>query len=98
MGLLRDNFYSGFYRKRPAAANIMNVILECWSLAKSAMVVIVRFVKLMIVAAIYIGRIDTHMLAPGVGYVGPLQLDSAPNAFKIDLLGHEAVSVDENQK
>lgn len=92
MKILRGTFYSAFYRKRPAASSIMGVILECWSLGLSIGVVTSRFFKLVGVTALYIGRIDVPMLAPGVGYVGPMNLDTAPVSFKVDLLSHEAVS------
>ena len=93
MKLLRGTFYSAFYRKRPAAASIMSVILECWSLGLSIGVVTSRFIKLVVVTALYIGRIDVPMLAPGVGYIGPVNLDTAPESFKVDLLSHEAVRI-----
>ena len=49
-----------------------------------------RTVKLLVVTFFYLGRIDTPMLAPGVGQIGPTNLDPAPNAFRKDLLVHEA--------
>ena len=91
MMLLRSTFYSGYYRKKPAASNIMNVILECWSLGLSIGTVTTRFAQLLVVTAFYVGRIDTPMLAPGVGDIMGAPLDPAPDAFKKDLLIHEAV-------
>ena len=91
MSLLRKFFYAGgYYRRRPAAGNIMNVILECWSLGLSAGTMTARTVKLLVVTFFYLGRIDTPMLAPGVGQIGSTNLDPAPNAFRKDLLVHEA--------
>lgn len=87
------SFYSAYYRKRPAASSVMSVVLECWSLGQSVGTVTLRFVKLILVTAMYVGRIDQPMLAPGVGYIGPMNLDSDPVAFKVDLLGHEAVRI-----
>ncbi|CAB9513809.1 expressed unknown protein [Seminavis robusta] len=90
MKFLRSALYSGYYRKRPAAANFTNVILECWSLGLSAGTVTSRFIKLIVVTGFYVGRIDTPVFAPGVGYVGNSPLDPAPHAFYKDLLLHEA--------
>lgn len=46
--------------------------------------------QLIVVACFYVGRIDTPCLAPGVGCVGGSSLDAAPDAFRKDLLIHEA--------
>jgi len=46
--------------------------------------------KLLITAALYVGRIDTPLLAPGIGQVGQLELDSYPSIFLKDVLSHEA--------
>ena len=85
--LLRGSYYSAFYRKRPAASSIMGVVLECWCLAQSAGTVTTRFAKLMLFTGMNVGRIDMPILAPGAGS----KVDSAPEAFKMDLLSHEAV-------
>lgn len=47
-------------------------------------------VKVLFVAAFCIGRIDKPLLAPGVGKIGRLDLDSYPTIFLRDLLIHEA--------
>lgn len=94
MMILRPLFYGGaYYRKRVAASNITNVVLEVWSLGLSIGTVTTRAIKLALVTCFYLGRIDTPMLAPGVGYVAGSPLDPAPIAFKKDLLIHEAVSL-----
>jgi hypothetical protein len=49
-----------------------------------------RTVQLLMVTAFYLGRLDTPVLAPGVGQVGPLVLDSYPIIFRKDLLLHDA--------
>jgi hypothetical protein len=46
--------------------------------------------KLLITAALYVGRIDTPFLAPGVGRVGNFELDGYPVIFVKDILSHEA--------
>jgi hypothetical protein len=91
--ILRKSWYGAFYRRKPAAVNIMNIVLECWSLGLSSGYIIGRIVKLLLVALFYIGRIDTPMLAPGVGWVfNRIPVDSFPIAFRKDILIHEAVS------
>lgn len=49
-----------------------------------------RMCKLLITAALYVGRIDTPFLAPGVGRLGNLELDGYPVIFVKDILSHEA--------
>lgn len=73
--------------------NILNVLFESWGVLVAAGYMLLRGFKLVLLAAIYIGRIDTPMLAPGVGYVGVFALDSGHVGFKKDLLIHEAVSL-----
>jgi hypothetical protein len=90
--ILRKSWYGAFYRRKPAAVNILNIILECWSLGLSSGYIVARVVKLLLVAIFYIGRIDTPLLAPGVGWLfNRLPLDAFPIAFRKDLLSHEAV-------
>lgn len=50
----------------------------------------VRMVKLILISAFYIGRLDTPLFAPGVGNIGPFQLDNHPIQFRKDLLLHDA--------
>lgn len=50
----------------------------------------VQMVKLILISAFYIGRLDTPLFAPGVGCVGPVPLDAHPIQFRKDLLLHEA--------
>lgn len=86
----RCAFYKGFYRRRPAAVNIVNLALECANFAISAGFVIIRMIKLLLTAALYVGRIDTPFLAPGVGRAGNLELDNYPRIFLKEILSHEA--------
>lgn len=88
--MFRDLYVSSFYRKHPAAMNIVNVVLECWNLALSIGTMLARAIKLSLVAFLYIGRIDVPVFSPGVGTIGPLRLDSEHVSFKKDLLIHEA--------
>ena len=50
----------------------------------------VRMLKLIVISAFYIGRLDTPLFAPGVGHIGSVPLDSHPTEFRKDLLLHEA--------
>ena len=50
----------------------------------------VRMVKLVLVAAFYVGRIDTPLFAPGVGQVGPIHIDGHPLQYRKDLVLHDA--------
>ncbi len=86
----RCALYGAFYRRRPAEANIGAVALECSNFALSVGFVFLRMVKLLITAAVFIGRIDTPFLAPGVGKVGPLQLDFYPYIYRKDILATDA--------
>ena len=81
-----------FYRRHPAAVNVINALLESWNLALSIGTMLMRSAKLLLVSCIYIGRIDVPTFSSGVGYVGPYALDSEHFSFKNDLLIHEAVS------
>ena len=49
-----------------------------------------RMCKLLLTAALYVGRIDTPFLAPGVGRLGCFELDGYPVIFVQDILSHEA--------
>ena len=68
----------------------MYVVLEVWNIALTLGFVFIRAVKLVVVSILYIARIDTPFLAPGVGRFGPVELDSVAISFEKDLLTHEA--------
>lgn len=87
---LRKQFRAAFYRKMPLKDNFMNTMLECWNIGLSSGVMLMRALKLLFVTACYLGRLDTPLLAEGVGLIGPIQLDSYPISFKKDLLQHDA--------
>jgi hypothetical protein len=86
----RRAFYQGFYRKRPAGANISMLALEWAFFALSAGFIFIRMVKLLLAAGASIGRIDSPFLAPGVGKIGPLELDNYPTVHLKDVLSQEA--------
>lgn len=86
----RLSFYKAFYRKRPAAANISILALEWANFSLSAGFVVARTVKLLLVAAFSVGRIDQPFLAEGIGFVGPIELDGYPTIHMRDVLLNEA--------
>jgi hypothetical protein len=86
----RRAYYRGFYRKKPAAANLSLLALEWANFALSAGFIFMRMVKLLLVAGAFIGRIDSPFLAPGVGEIGPLELDNYPTVHLKDVLSQEA--------
>jgi hypothetical protein len=90
LSILRSAFFSAFYRRNPGAANLMFTVLEVWNIALTLGFVFIRAVKLVVVSILYIARIDTPFLAPGVGRFGPVELDSVAISFEKDLLIHDA--------
>ena len=86
----RIRYFQGLYRKRPGAANLGILALEWASFALSSGFIFVRMVKLLLAAGFSIGRIDRPFLAPGVGQIGPIELDNFPTIFLRDILAHEA--------
>lgn len=85
---LRSLSIEAFYRKSPLTNNIVNVVMEAWNLALSTGYVLSRTTKLILVAVFYIGRMDTPILADGVGTM----LDRYPSSFRKDVVSHDAVS------
>ena len=74
-------------------SNMINLIIESLKLGTSFAQVTSRFITLVLVTFLYMGRVDVPMLAPGVGYIGNLIFsDAGAKAFKTDMLIHEAVS------
>lgn len=68
----------------------MNVMLEAWNIGLSSGVMVMRTCKLLLVTAFFLGRLDTPLLADGIGFIGPIALDSYPISFRKDLLQHDA--------
>jgi hypothetical protein len=88
--VLRCAFFSAFFRKKPGAANVMFTVLEVWNIALTLGFVFIRAIKLILISVLYIARVDTPFLAPGVGRFGPVELDSVAICFAKDILIHEA--------
>jgi hypothetical protein len=88
--VLRCAFFSAFFRKKPGAANVMFTVLEVWNIALTLGFIFIRSIKLIVISVLYIARIDTPFLAPGVGRFGPVELDSVAICFAKDILIHEA--------
>ena len=80
--------YSAFYRKEVNQVNIVSLALECIMIGFAVGTALVRAVKLVLISALYVGRVDTPLLAPGVG-VGPM-VDKYPFIFRQDILALEA--------
>jgi len=78
--------YRSFYRSRPAAANALSLLWESAWLGLSVSLVVMRMLKLILAAALEVGRIDKPFLADGAGKIGPLLLDSYPTIFRQDIL------------
>lgn len=55
----RLKYFKSFYRTRPAAANIYFLAMEWANFALTAGFVFVRLIKLLLVAGLSVGRIDT---------------------------------------
>lgn len=86
----RCSFYKAFYRTRPAGANLSVLALEWATIALSAGYIFVRMVKLLVLAASSVSRIDRHFLAEGVGRIGRIDLDCYPTVHTKGLLSQEA--------
>ncbi|KAL7528689.1 hypothetical protein ACHAXR_002573 [Thalassiosira sp. AJA248-18] len=89
--LARRKFHQrAFYRTNPAAANIIGVILDAWSLGITTLYVLKRMVILLSASSFYVGRIDIPLLSEDADQLGPLTLDNFPFMFRKDILTHEA--------
>lgn len=88
--VFRRFYFSGLYRRKPGAANIFHLVLECWNIALSSGFMLLRVVRLVLTAVFYVGRMDTPFLAEGVGVIFNSPLDSYPMAFRRDLIVHDA--------
>ena len=73
--------FTGLFRKQPAVANLTLVVLECWSLGLTVGTMFARLLKLLLVSAFYIARIDTPMVAKGVGNIGPVGASTHESVF-----------------
>jgi hypothetical protein len=91
---LRRQYFSAFYRKRPAQSNVLNVALGCWNLALATGYVLARGLFLLLATALHIGRFDVPFLALDVKQFGlgrfSIDLDSDPTTYRKALLSSEA--------
>lgn len=85
---LRNTVFRAFYRRKPAQGNIISLILEVANIGYAVGTALGRSLKLVLISALYIGRLDTPLLADGVG-LGPLR-DTYPTIFRKDILAHES--------
>lgn len=72
--LLHKKFFDAFYRVNPLAANLVTLAMECYTAAIASYFMVVRGVKILLLGAMYIGRIDTALFADGVGIFGPIEV------------------------
>jgi len=87
----QSTLYRGFYRKNPLLANFLGLLNECFNFATSIAFAITRMVKLILVAAFYVGRIDTKFLEESVNHLGGFRyIDIFPEYFITDILSTEA--------
>jgi hypothetical protein len=87
--IYRLQCFASFYRRHPAIANIVGLMLECWNIALAAGFVLIRAIKLIFTSAFFIGRIDIPMLHIH-GRLKPWSVDLYPMIFRADILAHEA--------
>lgn len=87
---LRREFSAAYYRKQTWQDNFMRVILEAWNIGISSGFMLIRMLELFFLTALYVGRLDTPVLASGVGVLNNIAIDSYPNTFRKDLLSHDA--------
>ena len=90
MQVIRFSHYAAFYRIKPLSANVINICLECYSIGISIWFMMVRAIKIVIIAALYLGRTDTPLFGSGVGIFGPLEIDNWPTVTRKEILIHEA--------
>lgn len=86
----RMKFFRAFYRSRPAAANIYFLAMDWANFGLAAGFVFVRMMKLMVVSAFSIGRIDRDFLAKDVGKVAGYDFDAFPTIHTRELMSHDA--------
>lgn len=88
----RRTLYKGFYRTRPLTANAIALLDSCLNFAISTATVIIRMGKLIFLATLYVGRIDTPFVADKVGefFNSEVQFEGYNRWFVADLLAVEA--------
>ena len=86
----RKQCSAAYYRKQTWQANFITTILECWNIGISNGFMLIRTCELFLIIACYLGRLDTPVLANGVGVIYNIAIDSYPITFRKDLLSHDA--------
>jgi len=59
----QKQYMGGFYRKHPADANFIGLFFECWNLFLALGYSVFRAIKVLVIAILHVGRIDTPVLA-----------------------------------
>jgi hypothetical protein len=80
----------GFYTSNPIITHFFGIALECWSIALTSLSMLVRTIKIIVAAVLFIGRIDIPFLADGADKLGPVVLDPYSSYFRQELLSADA--------
>jgi len=88
--LIYSSVSKTFLRNKPAASNIALLMFEAWNMGNALGYVLVRAIRVLVIALFYLGRLDIWVLADGVGEFWCMHPDAYPRAFNRDLLVHEA--------
>ena len=78
----RRTMYRAYYRTNPARANFIGLVLESWNLGLTTQYMIIRGLKLLFAATLFIGRVDTPFLSDDACSIGPFDLDHYPLLFR----------------
>jgi len=88
--IMRRKYHRGYYRTNPAKANLLGIIIESWNLGLTTQYMIIRCLKLLLAATLFIGRVDVPFLTEDANNLGLLEIDHFPLVFRKDVLTHEA--------
>ena len=67
---LRSRYYAGHYRTHSVSANLIALSRQCLDYGLAHGYVLFRTVKLFLISAYYIGRVDTPLFQPGIASYG----------------------------
>lgn len=81
----------GVYRRKVWLSNVLAIILEIWNAAGIGVgFVAARAVVIIALTTVFLGRVDSPVLAPNVMRILGQTLDRAPEAFTCQLITQEA--------
>jgi hypothetical protein len=67
VALIYSSVSNTFVRNKPAASNIALLLFETWNMGNALGYVLMRSVRVLVIAVFYLGRLDKWVLADGVG-------------------------------